>query len=85
MMKNIINVLLFIVMLGAIAFVYRENFDGDYIQYGSILFTLSVIFIGFIIFMENRHPTQTLAWLIVLGAFPVVGFFFYLLFYIFIF
>ena len=80
MMKNIINVLLFIVMLGAIAFVYRENFDGDYIQYGSILFTLSVIFIGFIIFMENRHPTQTLAWLIVLGAFPVVGFFFYLLF-----
>ena len=79
-MKNFINVLLFLIMLGALGFIYRENFDGDYIQYGSILFTLSVIFIGFIIFMENRHPTQTLAWLVVLGAFPVVGFFFYLLF-----
>ena len=79
-MKNFINVILFMVIVGIIGFFYRENIIGDYLQYGSILFTLSVIFIGFIIFMENRQPTQTLAWLIVLGAFPVVGFFFYLLF-----
>ncbi len=79
-MKNFINVLLFIVILGVIGFIYDEYYSGEYIQYASILFTLSVIFIGFVIFMENRHPTQTVAWLIVLGAFPVVGFLFYLLF-----
>ena len=79
-MKNFINVLIFIMILGIVGFIYQENFNGDYIQYGSILFTLTVIFIGFIIFLENRHPAQTLAWLIVLGAFPIVGFLFYLLF-----
>ena len=42
--------------------------------------TLSVIFISFVIFLENRHPSKTLTWLIVLGGFPVVGFIFYLLF-----
>lgn len=39
-----------------------------------------MIFIGFVIFLENRHPTQTLTWLVVLGSFPLVGFIFYLLF-----
>ncbi|MCG3056346.1 PLDc N-terminal domain-containing protein, partial [Escherichia coli] len=45
-----------------------------------LLITISVIFIGLVISLENRHPTQTLTWLVVLGSFPVVGFFFYLLF-----
>ncbi len=39
-----------------------------------------MIFIGFVIFLENRHPTQTITWLVVLGSFPLVGFIFYLLF-----
>ena len=46
----------------------------------SLIISLSVIFIGFVIFLENRHPTQTLTWLVVLGSFPIVGFIFYLLF-----
>ncbi len=46
----------------------------------SVLISLSVIFIGFVIFLENRHPTQTITWLVVLGSFPLVGFIFYLLF-----
>jgi len=46
----------------------------------SLIISLSVIFIGFVIFFENRHPTQTLTWLVVLGSFPIVGFIFYLLF-----
>ncbi|MBO9128644.1 cardiolipin synthase [Bacillus sp. 165] len=46
----------------------------------SVLFTLSAFLIGFVIFLENRHPTKTLTWLIVLGIFPVFGFFAYLLF-----
>ncbi|MFT8322322.1 MAG: cardiolipin synthase [Bacillus sp. (in: firmicutes)] len=65
-------------------FVYISNFfitikGGVYGQL-SLLMSLSVIFIGFVIFFENRHPTQTLTWLVVLGSFPVVGFIFYLLF-----
>jgi cardiolipin synthase len=46
----------------------------------SVLFTLSAFLIGFVIFLENRQPAKTLTWLIVLGIFPVVGFFAYLLF-----
>ncbi|GGE71998.1 cardiolipin synthase [Priestia taiwanensis] len=45
----------------------------------SLLFMISVVFVAFIISLENRNPSRTLAWLMVLGAFPVVGFFFYLL------
>ena len=36
--------------------------------------------IGFVIFLENRHPTQTLLGLSFSGGFPLVGFIFYLLF-----
>ena len=50
------------------------------IGYVSILITLTVTVIGFVIFMENRHPTQTLTWLVVLAGFPILGFIFYLLF-----
>ena len=39
-----------------------------------------MIFIGFVIFLENRRPTQTITWLVVLGSFPLLGFFFYILF-----
>ncbi|WP_028402587.1 cardiolipin synthase [Ectobacillus panaciterrae] len=46
----------------------------------SVLFTLSAFLIGFVIFLENRQPAKTLTWLIVLGIFPVIGFFAYLLF-----
>jgi cardiolipin synthase A/B len=50
------------------------------LKYVSLVFTFSVVIIGFLIFIENRHPTQTLTWLVVLGAFPFLGFIFYLLF-----
>ena len=44
----------------------------------SILFTVSAFLIGCVIFLENRHPSKTLTWLIVLG------FFRYLIFRLFI-
>ncbi|MFZ3589236.1 cardiolipin synthase [Bacillus sp. DJP31] len=46
----------------------------------SILFTILAVLIGFVIFLENRHPTKTITWLFVLGAFPVLGFIFYMMF-----
>jgi cardiolipin synthase len=42
--------------------------------------SLTVIFIGLIIFMENRHPSSTMAWILLLALLPVVGFVFYLIF-----
>jgi len=44
------------------------------------IFTLTIIFIGIVIFFENDNPSKTLAWLLILVVFPVLGFFLYLLF-----
>ncbi|GAB7387232.1 cardiolipin synthase [Bacillaceae bacterium] len=42
------------------------------------LFTLSSILIGIVIVLENRNPTKTLAWLIVLTFLPGLGFILYI-------
>lgn len=39
----------------------------------SIFQTLTVITIGLAIFMENRNPSSTMAWILVLALLPVVG------------
>jgi cardiolipin synthase A/B len=61
-------------------FFFKNHLEGGVFGFLSLLITLSVVFIGFVIFLENRHPTQTLTWLVVLGSFPLVGFIFYILF-----
>ncbi|MGD6817628.1 cardiolipin synthase [Metabacillus sp. 84] len=79
-MKNFIQVIIFAVFITGVILL-TKNYWGDWILGSlSIIFTLSIVFIGFVIFMENRKPNQTLTWLIVLGAFPIVGFLFYMLF-----
>ncbi|MDF2548390.1 MAG: cardiolipin synthase [Anaerosolibacter sp.] len=42
------------------------------------VFTFYTIFIALVIFMENRNPSKTIAWLLILFLVPVVGFIFYL-------
>jgi cardiolipin synthase A/B len=44
----------------------------------TIFFTLSVVLIGSIIVLENRNPSKTVAWLVILTIFPIVGFIFYI-------
>lgn len=61
-------------------FSFKTDEKGDIFGILSLLMSLSVIFIAFVIFLENRHPTQTITWLVVLGGFPLIGFIFYLLF-----
>ncbi len=81
-MKNTVKVTLFLVIVATILYLidtYLKDISGLF-GYFSILISLTVMVIGFVIFLENRHPTQTLTWLIVLGGFPLVGFIFYLLF-----
>ncbi|MDR9857177.1 cardiolipin synthase [Paenibacillus sp. VCA1] len=45
-----------------------------------ILWPLSIIGIGFIIFMENRSPQSTLAWFLILAFLPAIGVLLYLIF-----
>lgn len=91
-MKNTLKLLLLILIIFAVflglrflsdAAFYTGLFELEHtsiLGIFSVLFTLSAFFIGFVIFLENRQPTKTLTWLIVLGIFPVFGFFAYLLF-----
>ncbi|MCJ8012821.1 cardiolipin synthase [Paenibacillus sp. KQZ6P-2] len=46
----------------------------------SIFSTMTVVSLGFMIFMENRNPSSTMAWILLLALMPVVGLFLYLLF-----
>ncbi|QWU15924.1 cardiolipin synthase [Paenibacillus sophorae] len=46
----------------------------------SIFSTLTVVSIGLAIFMENRNPSATMAWILLLALIPVVGLVFYFLF-----
>jgi cardiolipin synthase A/B len=79
-MKNTVKVLLFIAVIAVSYFYFLDQYLDGMLKYVSLVFTFSVVIIGFLIFIENRHPTQTLTWLVVLGAFPFLGFIFYLLF-----
>ena len=45
-----------------------------------IITVLQLIFLGSVIFLENRDPTKTIVWLLILGALPILGALFYLLF-----
>ncbi|WP_226670592.1 cardiolipin synthase [Metabacillus litoralis] len=79
-MRYTFRLLLFVTVIASIILI-TKNLWGDWIVGTfSVLFTLSIIFICIVIFLENRHPSHTITWLVVLGGFPLVGFFFYLFF-----
>lgn len=79
-MRKNLQITIFLLVVLFITFYLKRFLEGWVIGAFSILITLSVIFIGFVIFLENRRPIHTLTWLVVLGSFPLLGFFFYLLF-----
>lgn len=79
-LKNTVRLIIFVLILSILLFFFRDQLESGVLGFLSVLISLSVIFIGFVIFLENRHPTQTITWLVVLGSFPLVGFIFYLLF-----
>nr|WP_295972565.1 cardiolipin synthase [uncultured Bacillus sp.] len=81
-MKNTVKILLFLLGLGVFLYITNKYvvIISGLLGYVSILLTITATVISFVIFMENRHPTQTLTWLAVLAGFPVLGFIFYLLF-----
>ncbi|MFD1735327.1 cardiolipin synthase [Bacillus salitolerans] len=79
-MKHTIQVLLFLTIVFSSLFFLQTFVGQQVLGILSIVFTTLAILIGLVIFLENRHPTKTITWLIVLGAFPVIGFIFYIIF-----
>ncbi|WP_096435725.1 cardiolipin synthase [Alteribacter populi] len=79
MLKRL-QIIVFLAILIVGLFVTREYWEGWLVGWASIFFSLSAFFIAVVIFLENRNPTKTLTWLIVLGVFPLFGFLFYLMF-----
>src|SRR5687768_4545589 len=79
-MKNTFRFLLFIAVIASVILLTKNLWGDMVIGTVSVLFTLSIISICIVIFLENRHPSHTITWLVVLGGFPLVGFFIYLLF-----
>lgn len=57
-----------------------SHYWNMYLQASGVLFWIDLIIALFVIFMERKKPTSTLLWVMVIIAFPLFGFFFYLLF-----
>ncbi|MFB6800647.1 cardiolipin synthase [Peribacillus butanolivorans] len=79
-MKNKVGISLLILLLGSTWYFLLKEVNGGLFGYFSLILTLFLVIIGFIIFLENRDPAHTIAWLVVFGAFPIIGFMFYFLF-----
>lgn len=79
-MKKKLQVILFLVIIGFLLYITKNYWEGWLVGGVSLLFSLSALFIAIVIFLENRQPSRTVTWLILLAIFPVVGFFFYLMF-----
>ena len=72
-----------IILIAIILFAFYFFGFGIFGKFGgmlvSIFQTLTVITISLAIFMENRNPSSTLAWILVLALLPVVGLVLYFL------
>lgn len=79
-MKKKLQVLVFLIIIAIALYITKDYWEGWIVGAISILFSLSAFFIAIVIFLENRHPSKTVTWLMVLAIFPVLGFFFYLMF-----
>lgn len=79
-MRRVLQVVLFLLMVVALGFYLNGTFGPSITLVVSWMTTLAVISLILIIFMENRHPSSTLAWILVLALVPVAGFIFYMLF-----
>lgn len=79
-MRNTLRVIIFVLAVAAFLFLTNDYWEGMLLGGLSILISCSVVFIAFVISLENRKPAHTITWLVVLGSFPLIGFFFYLMF-----
>jgi len=79
-MKRWIQWFILLAILAGAVYFSAEQFGNIIPALISAVFSLTVILVALIIFLENRHPASTVAWLMVLALLPIVGFIFYILF-----
>lgn len=75
-----VQVSLFLGLLVITGWISYSFLEGQLIGTVTIFIIVSATLIVFTIFIENRDPSQTLNWILIFAVFPVIGFFFYLLF-----
>ncbi|CAM4350823.1 cardiolipin synthetase [Bacillus manliponensis] len=79
-MKNRVVQLLLVGALVAVVLMILNRSAVPFYTFLGIVWSISILGISFIIFIENRSPQSTLAWLLILALFPVIGVFLYALF-----
>ncbi len=78
-MKNRLQLFLVILTIVLLSILYK-NLLGHWIPtVFNIIMSIAALFIAILIFFENRHPSSTVTWLIVLILFPLAGFIMYFL------
>ncbi|MFP4456749.1 MAG: cardiolipin synthase [Clostridia bacterium] len=79
----------FVVLAAVLGYTYLKGIGIDFFQTPifaqiseifNLVFTINIGFIAIFIFLENKDPSRTIAWLVVLFLLPWVGFVFYILF-----
>lgn len=78
--KNRVAQLLFLFTIAAIMLIFLNKSIIPLSTLIGLLWPITLIGIAFVIFIENRSPQSTLAWLLVLAILPGIGVFMYLLF-----
>ncbi|MBJ8027037.1 cardiolipin synthase [Bacillus pseudomycoides] len=79
-MKNPIVQLLFVFTLVSIVLFLLDTSIISLYTFVGALWSITIVGISFVIFIENRSPQSTLAWFLVLALLPVVGVLLYSIF-----
>ncbi|KEK23838.1 cardiolipin synthase [Bacillus gaemokensis] len=79
-MKNRVVQLLFVFTIVAIVLMLLNKEVISLYTFIGVIWSITIIGISFVIFIENRSPQSTLAWFLVLALLPVIGVFLYSLF-----
>ena len=76
-MNNRLQIFLLIALIILISILYNNVLEHWIPTVFNITISVVALFIAILIFFENRHPSSTLTWLIVLALFPLIGFIMY--------
>lgn len=79
-MRNKLQLLAIILIVVAVVSFAQGYWDRWIVGTLNIGFTVTVLLIAIVIFLENRDPSKTITWLIVLAIFPIIGFVCYMIF-----
>ena len=79
MKKPIVQLLLIFTIVSIVLFLLNTSYISLYTFVG-VLWSITIVGISFVIFIENRSPQSTLAWFLVLALLPVIGVLLYSIF-----